>query len=45
MKENKLVGIIVASDFAKHLSKKTISEEILEAMARYPPNYYDPQFG
>lgn len=36
-KENKLVGILVATDFAKHLSKKTITEEILEAMARYPP--------
>jgi len=36
-KENKLVGIIVISDFARQLSKKTITEEILEAMARYPP--------
>ncbi len=31
-----LVGIIVASDFAKHVSKKTLSEEILAAMSRYP---------
>jgi CBS domain-containing protein len=37
VKENKLVGIIVVSDFARQLSKKTITEEILEAMARYPP--------
>ena len=37
VKENKLVGILVASDFARQLSKKTITEEILEAMARYPP--------
>ena len=37
IKENKLVGIIVVSDFARQLSKKTITEEILEAMARYPP--------
>ena len=36
-KENKLVGIIVISDFARQLSKKTITEEILEAMSRYPP--------
>lgn len=36
-KENKLIGIIVASDFARQLSKKTITEEILDAMARYPP--------
>ena len=35
-KKNVLVGIIVASDFAKHLSKKTFSEEILAAMSRYP---------
>ena len=35
--ENKLVGIIVISDFARQLSKKTITEEILEAMSRYPP--------
>lgn len=32
---NKLVGILVVSDFARQLSKKTITEEILEAMARY----------
>ena len=36
VKKNRLDGIIVASDFARHLSKKTISEQILEAMARYP---------
>ena len=36
VKENKLVGIIVVSDFARQISKKTITEEILEAMARYP---------
>jgi len=33
VKENILVGILVVSDFARHLSKKTITEEILEAMA------------
>ena len=42
VKENKLVGILVASDFARQLSKKTITEEILEAMARYP--LYDPGY-
>ncbi len=31
-----LVGIIVASDFAKHVSKRTFSEEIIAAMSRYP---------
>ena len=35
-KKNSLVGIIATSDFAKHLSKKTLSEEILAAMTRYP---------
>jgi len=35
-KKNVLVGIIATSDFARHLSKKTFSEEILAAMSRYP---------
>jgi CBS domain-containing protein len=35
-KNKVLAGIIVASDFAKHVSKKTLSEEILSAMSRYP---------
>lgn len=39
VKESRLVGIIVASDFARQLSKKSISEKILEAMARYPPPF------
>ena len=39
VKEAKLVGIIVASDFARQLSKKTITEQILDAMARYPPPF------
>jgi CBS domain-containing protein len=30
----RLVGIFVVSDFARQLSKKTITEEYLEAMAR-----------
>ena len=36
MKQHKLVGIIVVSDFAKHLSKKTFTEGLLEAIWRYP---------
>jgi CBS domain-containing protein len=38
IKDNKLVGIITAADFAKHLSKKTLTDDILEAMGRshYP---------
>jgi CBS domain-containing protein len=35
-KKNVLVGIIATSDFARHLSKKSLSEEILAAMSRYP---------
>ena len=35
-KENKLVGIVVAADFVRNLGKKSISEEIIEAMGRYP---------
>jgi CBS domain-containing protein len=36
VKQNKLVGIVVASDFIRNLGKKSMSEEILEAMGRYP---------
>ncbi len=38
IKNNKLVGILTAADFAKHLSKKTLTDDILEAMGRthYP---------
>jgi CBS domain-containing protein len=38
IKDNKLVGIITATDFARHLSKKTLTDDILEAMGRshYP---------
>ena len=36
LKQNKLVGIIVASDFVRNLGKKSVSKEILEAMGRYP---------
>jgi CBS domain-containing protein len=36
LKDHKLVGILVVSDFAKHLSKKTLTEGILEAIWRYP---------
>jgi len=45
VKENKLVGIIVIADFARQLSKKTITEQILEAMARYPTSIYDETLG
>jgi predicted transcriptional regulator len=36
LKDNKLVGIVVAANFARNVEKKTISEEILESMGRYP---------
>jgi CBS domain-containing protein len=36
MKHHKLIGIIVVSDLAKHLSKKTLTESLLEAIWRSP---------
>jgi CBS domain-containing protein len=36
LKQNRLVGIVVAADFVRNLGKKSISEEIIEAMGRYP---------
>jgi len=36
LKQNKLVEIVVASDFVRNVGKRTISEEILDAMGRYP---------
>jgi CBS domain-containing protein len=36
MKHHKIVGIIAVSDFAKHLSKKTLTESVLEAIWRAP---------
>lgn len=38
MHDNKLVGIITSTDFARHLSKKSFTDDILEAMGRssYP---------
>ena len=37
VKHNKLVGIVVASDLIRNLGKKTVTEEIVDAMGRYPP--------
>ncbi len=36
LKNNQLVGIVVASDFVRNIGKKTTSEEILDALGRYP---------
>ncbi len=36
VKQHKLVGIVVASDFVRNLGKRTVGEEILDAMGRYP---------
>jgi CBS domain-containing protein len=36
LKSNKLVGIVVASDFVRNAGKKTTTEEILYALGRYP---------
>jgi CBS domain-containing protein len=42
LEKNTLVGIITATDFAKHLSKKTITEEILEILGHYEvPQFFD----
>jgi len=35
-KKDVLVGIIAASDFARHVGKKTFSEVMVAAMSRYP---------
>ena len=45
VEKNKLVGMIVVADFARQLSKKTITEEILNAMARYPVHIFDETMG
>ncbi len=34
--QKKLVGIVVASDFVRNVGKKTTTEEILDALGRYP---------
>jgi CBS domain-containing protein len=39
LEKNRLVGIVVASDLVRNLGKKTTSEEILEAVGRYPPTF------
>ncbi len=36
VERHKLIGIIVVSDFARHLSKKTLSENVQEAIWRHP---------
>lgn len=36
LKDNKLVGIVVATDFVRNVGKKTTTEEILDALGRYP---------
>jgi CBS domain-containing protein len=36
VRSHKVVGIIVVADFARHLSKKTLTEGVLEAIWRQP---------
>ncbi len=36
LKDKKLVGIVVSSDFVRNIGKKTTTEEILESLGRYP---------
>lgn len=39
VKQNRLVGIVVAADFVRNIGKKSASEEILEDIGRYPPTF------
>jgi len=36
LKNNKLVGLVVSSDFVRNVGKKTTTEEILDALGRNP---------
>jgi len=36
IKDKELVGIVAASDFVRNVGKKTTTEEILDALGRYP---------
>jgi len=38
LKNNKLVGIVVATDFVRNVGKKTTTEEILSALGKSPTN-------
>jgi CBS domain-containing protein len=38
LKNNKLVGIVVATDFVRNVGKKTTTEEILSALGKSPAN-------
>ena len=40
MKQNRLVGIVVAADFVRNLGKMSVSEEILTAMGRNPSGIF-----
>ena len=44
LKQNKLVGIVVASDFVRNLGKESIPEEILDAMGLARGRYPDASF-
>jgi CBS domain-containing protein len=42
LKKKELVGIITATDFARHLSRKTLTEEIREVLGHYSaPEFFD----
>ncbi len=38
LKNNKLVGIVVATDFVRNVGKKTTTEEILSSLGKSPAN-------
>ena len=44
LKQNRLVGIVVAADFVRNLGKESIPEEILDAMGRARGRYPDASF-
>ncbi len=39
LQQNKLVGILVATDLVRNVGKKTTAEEILDAIGRYPSGF------
>ena len=44
LKQNRLVGIVVAADFVRNLGKESVPEEILDAMGRARGRYPDASF-
>jgi len=45
VKQNRLVGIVVASDFVRNVGKKTVTEEILDAMGVIQQKHVAERYG